>query len=92
MSPSETPLDRQDVEMGSDLDAEGSEDVEFPAAQSPADSTHFLDEEASDSSASNQKSKSKHDSDDLDYMQNNPELYGLRRSVSIRRSIKLFIY
>jgi hypothetical protein len=84
-SPSEPPIDQHDADAGSDLDAEGSEDVEYPAVQSPADSTHSshnAPSPASDSSTSDHKSKEKQGSEDLDYMQNNPELYGLRRSVS----------
>ena len=79
-------------QSGSDVDAEGSEDADYaqiPAVSAVRDIT--IDPPTPESSSSiGNKGKRKHDADGLDYMRQDPELYGLRRSVRSHLMIGLF--
>jgi chromodomain-helicase-DNA-binding protein 1 len=85
-SPADQPANVQpsvgDVEMSEsmDEDAEGSEDAEYDLDSIPPDQ-HTSEPEQPSSAESAQSAKRKAP-DDSDVIQQNPELYGLRRSVS----------
>ena len=72
-------------EMDEDEDAPGEDDADYDAETPPPEQT---DEAPRDRSMSEENTRSgKRKSDDVDdeeYMKENPELYGLRRSVSDR--------
>jgi len=74
-----------------DEDAEGSDDGDYdapsPPSQASAGSRHSS--VSSDGSSVPRKRKAEPDVDDDQYMQENPELYGLRRSVS--RTVVLLV-
>lgn len=80
------PSKLENVTNSSDVavqDAEGSPDPEF--ADHAAPGNHALDSTTSTPSSASQSprpGKRKDRSDDEDYIHNDPELYGLRRSVS----------
>ena len=74
-----------------DEDADGSDDADYDAPSPPSrasvDSRHSS--VSSEASSLPRKRKAEPDVDDEQYMQENPELYGLRRSVS--RLLVLFV-
>lgn len=79
-SKTENVIDTSDVTV---QDAEGSLDPDFP--EDAALGNHALDNGTSTPTSSSQSprpGKRKDRSDDEDYIHNDPELYGLRRSVS----------
>lgn len=75
-----------------DEDADGSDDGDYDAPSPPSrasvDSRHSS--VSSDGSSVPRKRKAEPDVDDDQYMQENPELYGLRRSVS--RTVALLVF
>jgi chromodomain-helicase-DNA-binding protein 1 len=73
-------------ELDEDDDAEGEEDAEF-SEQSPApEAVDGMRHDRLSSEDSLRPSKRKADVDDDEYMKQNPELYGLRRSVRANRA------
>lgn len=63
-------------------DAAGSEDADYAAPESPpSPQSNESRRNSTSSESSSQSRKRKVDVDDEQYMQKNPELYGLRRSV-----------
>jgi chromodomain-helicase-DNA-binding protein 1 len=76
-------MDQDMSQSGSDVDAEGSEDadyVQIPSAPPVRDIT--VDPPTPDSSSSiGQNGKRKHGANEQEFMRQDPELYGLRRSV-----------
>lgn len=80
----EQDLDSQDGAESSDNDEpnNASEDADFDMEDSPAPSqSDAHHEETSTSNSSRRAPKRKVTADEEDYMRENPELYGLRRSV-----------
>jgi hypothetical protein len=78
---------RKDIVMsdsGSDVDAEGSEDDEYAHAPNQSSALLELNDPPTDSSStsSGASRKRKTSIDEEEFMRTNPELYGLRRSVS----------
>lgn len=64
-----------------DEDAAGSEDADFDLESPPSPQSNDSRRNSVSSDASSHTRKRKLDVDDDQYMQENPELYGLRRSV-----------
>ena len=83
LTPSDDQMDQDMSQSGSDVDAEGSEDAEYthiPSAPIARDIT--IDPPTPESSSSNgQNGKRKLGVDEQDFIRQDPELYGLRRSV-----------
>lgn len=73
-----------DDESLQDEDAVGSDDPDYDMATPPAGNAESFGEDRSPSQDSPRQRKRKAGSEHEDYMLNNPELYGLRRSVSQR--------
>jgi chromodomain-helicase-DNA-binding protein 1 len=71
-------------DSGSDVDAEGSEDDEYAQIQNQSSALVKLNDPPTDSSStsSGASRKRKTSIDEEEFMRTNPELYGLRRSVS----------
>jgi hypothetical protein len=84
MSPKEDQMERETSQSGSDIDAEGSEDVDYIENPSAPNAQDMIIDAPTPSSTSStgQSNKRKHEEDDADYIRHNPELFGLRRSVS----------
>lgn len=78
---------------GSDVDAEGSEDdeyVENPAATDNHDDIHNAPSPGSLSGSSSSSKRKRGDNfDEQEHIRLNPEIYGLRRSVSLSLSVLL---
>ncbi|EME50139.1 hypothetical protein DOTSEDRAFT_68860 [Dothistroma septosporum NZE10] len=66
--------------LDEDEDAPGEDDADFDDASPPPEHTDVLDHDRSSSESSSRPGKRKADVDDEEYMKQNPELYGLRRS------------
>lgn len=64
-------------------DAAGSEDADYAAESPPSPQSNDSRRNSLSSDTSSQPRKRKVDVDDDQYMQQNPELYGLRRSVRL---------
>lgn len=82
-SPLHDQTEPEDSESASDVDAEGTEDDDYPAAHA-ATNGHASSRHAptpSVSSSSDEAKKRKSTFADEDYAQLDPDLYGLRRSV-----------
>ena len=73
-----------DDESLQDEDAVGSDDPDYDMATPPTGNAGSPSEDRSPSQDSPRQRKRKADPEHEDYMLNNPELYGLRRSVSQR--------
>src|ERR1700760_772223 len=83
LTPSDDQMDQDMSQSGSDVDAEGSEDAEYehiPSTTNVRDITIDPPTPAS-SSSSGQNGKRKLEVDEQDFIRQDPELYGLRRSV-----------
>ena len=85
-----------DDESLQDEDALGSDDPDYDMATPPTGNAGSPSEDRSRSQDSPRQRKRKADPEHEDYMLNNPELYGLRRSVSqrlaeVRHSAKRYI-
>lgn len=70
-------------EMDEDDDAPGEDDADFEAESPRAEPTNGMRHDRSPSEESLRPGKRKPDVDDEEYMKQNPELYGLRRSVRV---------
>lgn len=70
-------------EMDEDEDAPGEEDADYDAETPPPGPSDGMRHDRSLSEESTRPGKRKPDVDDEEYMKENPELYGLRRSVSV---------
>lgn len=68
-------------ELDEDDDAPGEEDADFDMESPPPRQVDAMDHDRSSSESSSRPGKRKADVDDEEYMKQNPELYGLRRSV-----------
>lgn len=77
-------------ELDEDEDAEGEEDAEFDEESPAPEAVHGMRHDRLTSEESVRPSKRKAEVDDEEYMKQNPELYGLRRSVSIVLSLRSF--
>ena len=89
-------LRASDDESLQDEDAVGSDDPDYDMATHPTGNAESPSEDRSLSQDSPRQRKRKADPEHDDYMLNNPELYGLRRSVGrrlpeARRSAKRYI-
>jgi chromodomain-helicase-DNA-binding protein 1 len=88
-SPAQTPYDDQIDRVGgdsaSDIDAEGSEDVDYSQLPTVPDVRHIHVDPPTPSSTSShsQNGKRRLEEDDESYIRDNPDLFGLRRSVSL---------
>lgn len=69
-------------EMEDDEDAPGEDDAEYEAASPQPETTGGMRHDRSSSEEDVRSGKRKSEVDDEQYMKQNPELYGLRRSVS----------
>lgn len=78
-------LDDEDDEDDED-DAAGEEDADFDEETAPPQSANGMRHDIASSDGSPRPSKRKLVVDDEEYMKQNPELYGLRRSVCLTRS------
>lgn len=67
--------------LDEDEDAPGEDDADFDETTPPPGQTDAMDHDRSSSESSSRPGKRKVDVDDEEYMKQNPELYGLRRSV-----------
>ncbi|KAI5369922.1 Putative chromo/chromo shadow domain, helicase, Helicase superfamily 1/2, ATP-binding protein [Septoria linicola] len=67
-------------ELDEDEDAPGEEDADFDMESPTRTRLHDIDRRRSSSESSSRPGKRKADVDDEEYMKQNPELYGLRRS------------
>ncbi|KAK4508468.1 hypothetical protein PRZ48_002207 [Zasmidium cellare] len=67
-------------ELDEDEDAPGEEDADFDEASPPPGQADAAHNAASSSESSSRSGKRKAEVDDEEYMKQNPELYGLRRS------------
>ncbi|KAF2162356.1 hypothetical protein M409DRAFT_69242 [Zasmidium cellare ATCC 36951] len=67
-------------ELDEDEDAPGEEDADFDEVTPPPEQADAAHNAASSSESSSRSGKRKADVDDEEYMKQNPELYGLRRS------------
>jgi len=84
-TPNHDPIELDDSDSASDVDAEGTEDDDF-AEQRPTTNGHVAIVNAptpSTSSSSDESRKRKADVDEEELIRLNPDLYGLRRSVRI---------
>jgi chromodomain-helicase-DNA-binding protein 1 len=87
--------DDEDVEMAvdsdssDDVDAEGEADGDYDSESPPPEQAESDDARSSVSQESSRPSKRKASPEGDDYITQNPELYGLRRSV--RGIIRLFV-
>ena len=70
-------------ELEEDEDAPGEEDADFDEETPPPEQPAGMDHDRSSSEDVSRPGKRKADVDDEEYMKQNPELYGLRRSVSV---------
>lgn len=70
-------------DLDEDEDAPGEEDADFDEETPPPEQPDVMDHDASSSESITRPGKRKADVDDEEYMKQNPELYGLRRSVSV---------
>lgn len=77
-------------ELDEDEDAEGEEDAEFDEESPAPEAIDGMRHDRLTSEESVRPSKRKAEVDDEEYMKQNPELYGLRRSVRIVLSRDLF--
>jgi hypothetical protein len=77
-------MDPETSQSGSDVDAEGSEDVDYIEQPSAPNAQDMIIDAPTPSSTSStgRSNKRKHEENDADYIRHNPELFGLRRSVS----------
>lgn len=80
-SADEAMQDMATSQSDDDGDAAGSEDADFDLESPPSPQSNESRRNSLSSEASSQTRKRKVDVDDDQYMQENPELYGLRRSV-----------
>lgn len=71
-------------EIDEDEDASGEEDAEFDEETPPPVDTSRMSLERSSAGESPRPGKRKMEIDDEEYIKQNPELYGLRRSVCVR--------
>ena len=78
------------TDTASDQDADGDEDGDYDIETPPITATTAPAEELSPSSSSARVSKRKMSATEDEYMRENPELYGLRRSVDISYCSTLF--
>lgn len=78
----DTRMQESDAESSHDEDALGSDDPDYNMATPPVGDTRFGREARSSSEDSPRQRKRKAGLEPDDYMLNDPELYGLRRSVS----------
>ena len=74
-------------ELNEDDDAPGEEDADFDAETPPPEDTNGMRHDRSLSEDSLRPGKRKLEVDDEEYMKQNPELYGLRRSVRIEATV-----
>ena len=72
-------------ELDEDEDAPGEDDADFDE-ETPAAHTAGMDHDRSSSESASRPGKRKAEMDDEGYMMQNPELYGLRRSVRVSRA------
>lgn len=82
-------------ELDEDEDAPGEEDADFDEETPPPGQADRMDVDGSSSESSSRPGKRKAEVDDEELMKQNPELYGLRRSVSndaTGRSIQLLTF
>ena len=71
-------------ELDDEEDAPGEEDADFDEETPPPEAPHRMRHDSSSSEGSLRPGKRKADMiDDEEYMKQNPELYGLRRSVRV---------
>ncbi len=78
----DTRMQESDAELSHDEDALGSDDPDYNMATPPVGNTGSGRDGRSSSDDSPQQRKRKAGVEPEDYMLNDPELYGLRRSVS----------
>lgn len=82
-------------ELDEDEDAPGEEDADFDEETPPPGHADRMDVDGSESESSSRPGKRKAEVDDEELMKQNPELYGLRRSVGTNaagRSIQLLTF
>lgn len=82
-------------ELEEDEDAPGEEDADFDMGSPPAAHTDRMDVDGSSSESGARPGKRKTEVDDEELMKQNPELYGLRRSVrpdAAGRSIQVLTF
>jgi len=77
-------------ELYDEEDAAGEEDADFEQETPPPEPSRGSRHDRSLSEESSRPGKRKSGADDEEYMKQNPELYGLRRSVRISDSIRSF--
>ena len=76
-------------EMDEDEDAPGEEDAEYDAESPAPEPAGGMRHDRSSSEDSLRPARRKGDGDDDEFMKQNPELYGLRRSVSVSYPARL---
>lgn len=79
-----SPSQRMNIESSHDEDAIGSDDADYDMETPAAPDLTITRDDASSSEDSRRHAKRKFGVEHDDHMNNNPELYGLRRSVSLR--------
>lgn len=76
-------------ELDEDEDAPGEMDADFDEETPPAEDIDAMEEDQASEDSSSRPGKRKADVDDEEYMKQNPELYGLRRSVRTAFLVRL---